>query len=213
MKKIFFALITLSLPLFALGYDPLNGFSTGLDDLLPKSHILESIKGAGKMTPEQKEILKDKKLVPSVECMIKQIKKNNIENVKLLLDCKVNPNASYYSDYPIYIASKYNREDMVKLLFENGAKLDRGFYSELYEAIKNKNESLAYFLIENGAKVNYQDSVTNNTILSLAIKNKMYELAKTLIKKGAKADSLSLKLVKQKKLNWLIEDALKEQEK
>lgn len=210
MKKILFVLIILSLPFFAFGYDPLNGFSTGLEDFMPKSQVLEGIKGASKMTPEQKEILKEKKLTPNAECLIKQIKKNNIENVKLLLDCNVNPNASYYGDYPVYTASKYNRDEMVRLLLEHGAKLDRGFYSELYEAVKNKNEDLAYFLINNGSKINYRDAVSNNTVLSVAIKNKMYELAKTLIQKGAKPDSLSLKLIKQKKLNRLVEDALKE---
>ena len=95
---------------------------------------------------------------------------------------------------------------ILKLLFENGAKLDRGFNSELCEAVKNKNEQMALFLIKNRANINFKDPITENTVLYYALKNNMLNVAKKLIDKGVKADRKSVLLIKNKKLYNLIED-------
>ncbi len=173
-------------------------------DFSSRSVIMNNLQGKQTPTQDQRDVLKEKKLSPTAGCLIEQIKKGNIDNVRLLLESKVDPNVSYMSDYPVYVATKFNKTEIVKLLVEKGAKLDKGFYSELYEAVRNKNNDLAQFLLDNNAKVNYLDSITNNTILSLALKNNMTEIASQLIKKGAKPDFRSVKLIKKKKLQSLI---------
>lgn len=186
----------LALQSFALDYS---------GDFSERSVIMRTIFGDSKTNQEQREMLKSKKLYPSVQCMIEQIKKGDIENVKLLLDSKVNPNNSFMSDYPIYIASRYNRADIVKLLREYDAKLDRGFYSELYEAVRNKNLELAQYLLDEGAKINYQDAITNNTILYMSLKNNMLDISRQLIEKGVRADDKSINYIRKHKLQYLIE--------
>lgn len=180
---------------FAIDADELGDFSS-------RSVIMRKIYENPSATKEQDNLLESKKLTKTPACLFKQIKKGNIENVNLLLKAKVNPNESYYGDYPIYYAAKRNETEIVKLLYEYGAKLDRGFYSELYEAVKHENFELAQFLINRGAKVNYMDSLTNNTILYLALKKDMILTASYLIKKGAKADTKTLKLLKKKKFRF-----------
>ena len=156
-----------------------------------------------KQKPKQEliTILASKKLYPNTQCLINEIDKGNIENVSLLLKTNMDINQSYYGEYPIYHAAKKNNFEIVKLLFENGAKLDRGFYSELYEAVRNKNTQMAQFLIDNNAKVNYTDYLTNNTILSLSLKNDMNDITKQLIQKGALIDTKSAVFIKKKKIN------------
>ena len=175
-----------------------------LGDFSSRSLIMRENKDT--ITQEQKDELQAKKLTRTAQCLITQIKKNNYENVVLLVETKTNLNSHYLGDYPIYIAAKKNNFEIVKLLFENGAKLDRGFSSELYEAVKNKNTQMAQFLIDNKAKINYKDTVTENTILYLALKNNMLDIAKQLINKGAYADKKSVLIVKKKKLFDLIKD-------
>ncbi|MBR2068399.1 MAG: ankyrin repeat domain-containing protein [Candidatus Gastranaerophilales bacterium] len=189
---------TLSIPSFAFDVSELGDFSS-------RSIIEGKIYNRqSAITQEQRDLLTYKKLVPNSKCLFEQIKKGNYENVKILLQAKVNPNQSYLSEYPIYIAAKENKFDILKLLYENNAKLDRGFYSELYEALRNKNAEMAQYLLDRGAKVNYMDSITNNTILYMALKNKMYDLASQIILKGAKADTRSVKYIKKHNLGYLI---------
>lgn len=193
------SMLLIIMPTFAIDLSDFGDFSS-------RSVIMNNLSGKEIISQEQKDILKERKLTPTSQCLIQQIKKGNIENVEILLDSKVNPDKSYLSDYPIYIAAKNNQFEILKLLKERGAKLDRGFYSELYEAVRNKNNNMAQFLIDNGARINYMDSITNNTILSMALKNNMKDIAAQLIKKGAQADIKSVKLIKKKKLLYLIED-------
>ena len=68
---------------------------------------------------EQRDLLGSKKLQLSSKCLIEQVEKGNIENVKLLLDSKLNPNQSYMTEYPIYGAAKKNRFDILKLLYSH----------------------------------------------------------------------------------------------
>ncbi len=191
--------VLFSLPALALDITEYSDFSS-------RSIIMNKMNNTESISQEQKELLISKKLFPTSECLNQQIKKGNIENVKLLLDSKTNPNNSYYSEYPIYTAAKANNFEILKLLYEYGAKLDKGFYSELYEAVKNENKEMAQFLIDNGARVNYQDSITNNTILYMSLKNRMYDISAQLIAKGAKADMKSVGYIKKKKLYNLIEE-------
>lgn len=197
--KVFLALILTMTPVLAdIDWSEFGSFSD-------RSTIMSGLNQAGRITPEQKELLKQRKLVPTTQCLIQQIKKNKLDNVQLLLDAKVKPNESYYMEYPIYTAAKANNFEALQMLYDNGAKLDRGFFSELFEAVKNKNQLMTDFLLEKGAKVNYIDSLTQNSILYYAIKNNMIETAKDLIEKGATVDRKTAILVKKKKLQYLFE--------
>lgn len=172
-----------------------------LGDFASRSLIIQKSNPQNKIDFELKEKLRSKKLVPCAQCLIEQVNKNNIENIKLLIKTDMDLNQSYFGDFAIYRAARNNHFETVKLLYENGAKLDRGYYSELYEAIRNKNKEMAKFLIDNNAKINYQDLVTNNTNLSMALKNNMLEIAQELIKKGANMDFKSYNIIKKKKIN------------
>ena len=197
------AVLLIKAPAFASNID-LKDYG----DFSSRSILMNKINGTDKMPQEIKDLLKEKKLSPTVACLVEQIKRGDIDNVDLLLKAKVNPNDNYYADYPIYYAAKYNKFDILKLLYENNAKLDRGFNSELFEAVKNKNNELAQFLLSKNAKVNYSDSLTNNTILYYAIKNNMIDVAAELINRKAKIDLKTAKLIKKKKLFNLIDEKI-----
>ncbi len=197
IKKLFILMPILFIAMSALAID-IKDFG----DFSSRSIIMSGQKGA--LTQEQKDILIYKKLSPTIQCLNQQIKKNNIENVELLLNTGLNPNNSYSTDYPIYIAAKENHFEIVKILYEKGAKLDKGFYSELYEAIRNKNSEMAQYLLDRNANIHYIDSVTQKTILYLALKNNMLDIAQQLIQKGARFDRKTIILIKKKKLTNLI---------
>lgn len=197
-KFLLIAIILANIPLFAFDISELGDFSS-------RSAVEGSLfKREPTISQEIKDLLNERKLYPSTQCLIEQVKKGNIENIELLLKAKVNPNQSYMADYPIYIAAKENKFDIVKLLYENNAKLDRGFYSELYEAIKNKNEDMAQYLLDRGANIRYTDSTANSTVLYASLKNKMYNIAGQMISKGAPADKKSVMYIKKHKLEYLI---------
>ncbi len=95
------------------------------------------------LTPEEKEVIraakeqmKMKKLSFSSEEFIKQIKKNKIENVNLMLKAGVSPNTDYFGEYAIFYAVKYNKTEIAKILLEQGANPNAGFDSPLFWAEK-----------------------------------------------------------------------------
>lgn len=202
IKKILFLL----LPMLFLTTSALAINISEFGDFSSRSVIMSGQKNT--LSQEQKDILISKKLSPTTQCIIEQIKKNKNENVQLLLEAGVNPNTSYLAEYPIYIAAKENNFEALKMLYEYGAKLDRGFNSELYEAIKNKNADMAQYLIDKKSNINYKDSVTNNTLLYLAIKNNMLSVAQQLVDKDIAPDKKSVILIKKKKLFYLIKDKI-----
>ena len=195
-------IVSLLMPMLFFATSALAVDISEYGDFSSRSLIINNQKN--NLTQEQKDILLLRKLAPTTQCLIQQIKKNNIENVEFLLDIGLDPNRNYSTEYPIYIAAKENHFEMVKLLHEKGAKLDRGFYSELYEALKNKNNEMAQYLLDNKANIKYIDSVSQNTLLYLALKNNMLEIAQQLIAKGANVDRKSVLIIKKKKLLYLI---------
>ncbi len=197
--KIIFLLMPILFNVSALAID-LNDYG----DFLSRSLILSQQKN--ELSQEQKDILVSKKLNPSPKCLLKQVQKNNIENVALLLEFGINPNIAYMGEYPIYIATKNNNFEMVKLLYKNGAKLDKSINSELFTAVKKKNNEMAQFFLDKKANIHYVDFLSENTILYMALKNNMYDIAQQLILKGAKIDIKSAWIIKGKKLEYLLEN-------
>ena len=208
MKKIFLKTLLLLLTGLLIKAPVLAIDLTEYGDFSSRSTILNEGLSKDKLTQEQKDLLSNKKLAPTTQCLVEQIKKGNIENVRILLNSKVNPNSSYLSEYPIYTAAKNNKFEIVKLLIEYGAKTDKGFYSELYISVKNKNSQMAQYLIEKKARLDYVDTISNNTILYMALKNNMIDTAQLLIDRGVGADIKSAKLIKKKKLFYLIKDKI-----
>lgn len=198
MKNKLKLFILLLIPVFLLKLPVLAFDVSELGDYNSRSMYFNSKKDT--LTQEKIEILKSKKLSPTIQCLNKQIKKNNLENINLILETNIDINASYLGETPLYIAVKNNNPATIKLLIENNAKPDRGMYSELYEAIKNKNEQIAQLLLDNKSKVNYITMVTSETILYTALKNNMLNIASQLIKKGAYIDEKSAYLIKKKNI-------------
>ena len=202
MKLFFILSIFLLNSCFALDITQIQSFSA-------QSKILNTIEKDKNYVPqEQRDLIKSKKMALTSESLIQQIKKNKYDNVKLLLDCKLDPNEPYFTDYPITISAKYNKFEILELLYEYGAQIDRGFSSELYYAIKNKNHKMAMFLIERNANFNYRDEFSNYSILALSLKNNMPQVELTLIQKGANIDINALQLIKKKKLTLEVERIL-----
>lgn len=204
MKKTLIKIFLFLLPVLFLKAPALAIDISEFGDFSSRSLIMNNRQQS--LTQEQKDLLIQKKLFPTTKCLIEQIKKKHNENVYILLNSNVNPNVSFMAEYPIYIAAKENSFEILQALYEKGAKLDKGFNSELYEAVKNKNREMAFFLLERKANVNYKDSLTENTILYVALKNNMVDVAQELILKGAKPDRKTLLLIKKKKLKNLIQD-------
>ena len=202
--KISYKILSLLLPILFFTMSALAIDLNEYGDFSSRSLIMKAQKNT--LTQEQKDILISRKLIPTTKCLIEQIKKNNIENIHLLLEAGINPNQDYMTEYPIYIAAKENNFEALTILYEKGAKLNKGFNSELYEAIKNKNNDMAQYLIDRKANVNYIDSLTENSILYLALKNNMIPIAQQLINLGAKPDRKSALIIKKKKLFYLIQD-------
>ncbi len=203
--KIFFTSLMLMYFSIASALSQENNFNnTYFGDFSNRSLIMKSLNSQNRITQEQKDILSYNKLTPTPKCLIEQIKKNNIENVRMLLDAKVDPNQQYNIEYPFYIAAKLNNMEMVELLYLYGAKPDKSLNSELYEAVKNKNEAMVQFLLDRNANVNYID-IIGNTPLYMALKNNMTEIARQMIDKGARIDNNSYILIKKKKLDSILQ--------
>jgi len=76
------------------------------------------------------------------------IVKGDIETVQKLIDLGTNVNKTSKGLTPAMYAARYNRLDILKLLVENGAKLnvksDRGMTAEKYAEASNAKDTLSY---------------------------------------------------------------------
>lgn len=196
IKKIFLIISVAVLMLNCCAYAYNSGFSDDFFNILKKYQKKET-------TPEMiaaKDELKKRKIPANVDSFIKYVKKNDTEILQIFIDAGFDVNTDFYTDYPIYYATKHNKYEAAKLLLENGANPNLGFNPSLVEAIKRKNPQIAHLLIEHGAKVNIDDFISGDTILYKALKLKQYEIANDLIKHGAKIDTRSKYLIETKNL-------------
>lgn len=198
MKNKFKLLIFFLIPVFLFKLPVLAFDVSQLGDYESRSMYFNSSKNS--LTQEKINYLKSKKLSPTIKCLNQQIKKENLDNINLILDINIDINESYMGETPLYVAVKENNQTIAQLLIEHKAKPDRGMYSELYEAVKNKNNELAQLLLDNKAKINYTTMVTSDSILYTALKNNMTELVYQLIQKGAYIDEKSSYLMKKKNI-------------
>lgn len=87
-----------------------------------------------------------KKSTISPFCM--SIVKGDIETVQKLIDLGTDVNKSSNGLTPAMYAARYNRLDILKLLVENGAKLniksDKGMTAEKYAEASNAQDTLSY---------------------------------------------------------------------
>src|SRR5690606_32712111 len=85
---------------------------------------------------------------PTVSPFCMSIVKGDIETVKKLIELGADVNEKSNGLTPAMYAAKYNRVEILKLLVENGAKLDvkseKGFTAEKYAQLSNANDALAY---------------------------------------------------------------------
>lgn len=144
--------------------------------------------------------LKKRKIPTSVDAFVKHVKKNDIEVLQIFVDAGFDVNTDFYTDYPIYYATKANNYEAVEFLLKNGAKPNLGFNTPLIVAIKNKNPKIAHILMEHGARVNSDDFMSGYSLLYTALKLKQYEIANDLINHGAKIDTPSRRLIEGKNL-------------
>jgi len=147
------------------------------------------------------EILKERKISRSPDEIIKYIKKDEAEKIKLLINAGMDPNGTLFVNVPVYYAAKFNSFNTLKVLLDNGAKPEDSISSPLREALKRNHVECARLLVENGANVNYYDGMTDENVLYTALKNNHFELAKLMIEKGAQMDKKSYTIIKKKKLD------------
>lgn len=175
-----------------------SSFSSSFD-----SDFFNALKPKKVKTPEMtaaKEELKKRKIPASVDSFVKYTKKNDIEIMQIFVDAGFNVNTDFYTDYPIYYATKANKYEAAKFLLENGANPNLGFNTPLIVAIKNKNEKIARMLLEYGAKANTTDFMSGNTILYTALKKNQTAIARDLIEHGAKIDAGSKFIIENENL-------------
>lgn len=76
------------------------------------------------------------------------IVKGDIETVKKLIELGADVNEKSNGMTPAMYAAKFNRVDILKLLVENGAKLnaksEKGYTAEKYAQLSNANDALVY---------------------------------------------------------------------
>uniref|UniRef100_UPI00404B6400 ankyrin repeat domain-containing protein n=1 Tax=Gelidibacter sp. TaxID=2018083 RepID=UPI00404B6400 len=76
------------------------------------------------------------------------IVKGDIETVKKLIELGTDVNEKSNGMTPVMYAAKFNRVDILKLLVENGAKLnlksEKGYTAEKYAQLSNATEALTY---------------------------------------------------------------------
>jgi ankyrin repeat protein len=145
--------------------------------------------------------------------LIEAIVAKNVSEVDRLLKAGANPNARFtehsnqaiilllkgisISMYdgvsPLFVAAKQGNRDIVQLLINAGANLDKvgSFNSPLHVAIKSNHNEIVDLLIASGANVNIQEEF-ELTPLHIASSQGQLSIVDKLIKAGAQVDLLSV---------------------
>lgn len=118
--------------------------------------------------------------------IILNIKKNNIEEVKKLIESAIDVNIEgEEGKTPLCWAASLNALDIARLLIKNGADVNiGGWYHDtpLVEAARHNFLEMAELLIDNGANINPKNKFSP---LEAAARSNSVEVAKLLLSKGA----------------------------
>src|SRR5689334_4896524 len=91
-----------------------------------------------------------------------------LESAKILLHNKADPNQTHTNISPIHVACQRNYQDILQLLIQAGAFIDRldsqTGKTGLHVAVENHCFEIASILLEAGADVFYKDSRGENAI-------------------------------------------------
>ena len=199
-KKIFITLSVAVLILSSCALAVESNFSDSFFNIMKKQQKKE-------ITPKMaaaREELNKRKIPLSIDSFVKYVKKNDVEVLQIFTDAGFDVNTDFYTDYPIYYATKHNCYEAAKFLLKHNANPNLGFNPPLVEAIKRKNPQIAHLLMEHGARVNRDDFMSGNTILYIALQKKQYEIARDLIEHGAKIDTRSKMLIEAKNLYEIL---------
>ena len=115
------------------------------------------------------------------------IRDNNLQLAQKLILTQGLPDDHQESLDLLNMAIDHKKEEMAKILVENGVKINRledGISSPLHAAIDNGLESLAKFLIKKGAKLNARN-VIDETPLHIAAFKGQLEVVQALVDHGA----------------------------
>ena len=174
-KKIFITLSVAVLILSSCALAVESNFSDSFFNIMKKQQKKE-------ITPKMaaaREELNKRKIPLSIDSFVKYVKKNDVEVLQIFTDAGFDVNTDFYTDYPIYYATKHNCYEAAKFLLKHNANPNLGF---------------------NPPRVNIYDFMSGNTILYTSLKLKQYEIAQDLIKHGARIDAHSKHYIENKKL-------------
>ena len=146
----------------------------------------------------ESEESEDEELVNIAELRMQRlgISKDSLYNeIKYLLNKGANPNYIDESDTthttPLIVAAKNNWYNIVNLLLESGANIEKEIYEKgnaLIQAVREGHHEIVLLLIKKGANVNHAQNVSDMTALHWAVLNSRENIVKLLLKNGANPD-------------------------
>ena len=146
----------------------------------------------------ESEESEDEELVNIAELRMQRlgISKDSLYNeIKYLLNKGANPNYIDESDTtpttPLIVAAKNNWYNIVNLLLESGANIEKEIYEKgnaLIQAVREGHHEIVLLLIKKGANVNHAQNVSDMTALHWAVLISRENIVKLLLKNGANPD-------------------------
>ena len=120
--------------------------------------------------------------------IIKTVKSGKIEDIKTLIKCGANFNDhDKRESSALHWAVLWGMSEVVKLLVENGAKIDEINYydgsSILLTALNEKKTEIAQYLIEKSDDLNFADSKSYK-ILHTAVEKNYSDIVRLILKRG-----------------------------
>ena len=124
------------------------------------------------------------------EMLMKYIKSKDIENTEKLVKKGMNVNYFFKGNSPLTMACLKGQSSIVKLLIENGAKIEKSKWgmSPLRGAFISDNLKIMKYLINHGADVNLKDQ-NGQSLLMFAASIAKPHIVKLLLQNGAEVNA------------------------